>query len=140
MVKIRAINARFKRLMRLKNFEFFQVELSDEEQNAYLLIHDKNKNLNNVSDKFIDVYLIANFELSDLSYQDVLSYSEDLLGMKHHCSYHVQTLKVEEEFVFDFPFDMMAIRKYVQEMLMKLDIKEQLPAFQEADFEYLSQD
>ncbi|MGE7758574.1 hypothetical protein [Peribacillus sp. NPDC097895] len=114
--------------------------LSDEEQNAYLLIHDKNKNLKNVKDKFIDVYLITNFELSDLSYQDVLSFSEDLLGMKYHCSYHLHTLKVEEEFVFDFPFDMMAIRKYVQEMLIRLDIKEQLPNFQEADFDHLSQD
>ncbi|MDF9759268.1 hypothetical protein OKW24_001041 [Peribacillus simplex] len=140
MIKIRAINARFKRLMRLKNPEFFQVELSDEEQNAFLLIHDKNKNLKNVEDKFIDVYLLSNFELSDLSYQDVLSYNEDLLGMKHQCSYHVHTLKVEEEFVFDFPFDMMSIRNYVQENLIKLNIKEQLPTFQEADFDYLSQD
>ncbi|MDW7617956.1 hypothetical protein SC499_25705 [Peribacillus simplex] len=60
--------------------------------------------------------------------------------MKHQCSYHVHTLKVEEEFVFDFPFDMMTIRNYVQEILIKLNIKEQLRTFQEADFDYLSQD
>lgn len=126
--------------MRLKNFEFFQVELSDEDQNAFLLIHDKNKNLRDVEDKFIDVYLISNFELSETSYEDVLSYSDDLLGTKYQCSYYVNTLKVEEEFVFDFPFDMLAIRKYVEELLKKLDIKEPLPVFQEVDFDYLSQD
>lgn len=60
--------------------------------------------------------------------------------MKHQCSYHVHTLKVEEEFVFDFPFDILTIRNYVQEILIKLNIKEQLPTFQEADFDYLSQD
>ncbi|MEC1751889.1 hypothetical protein [Bacillus mojavensis] len=88
----------------------------------------------------INVYLISHFELPDSSYQDVLSLNDDLLGMKHNCSYAMDTLTVTEEFDFDYPFDMLAIREYVQELLSTLKIEKKLPEFEKTDFNYLSQE
>ncbi|BDG82309.1 hypothetical protein BSF_40380 [Bacillus subtilis] len=84
--------------------------------------------------------MISHFELPDSSYQAVLRFNDDLLGMKHNCSYVMDTLTVTEEFNFDFPFDMPAIREYVQELLSPLKIDKKLPEFEETDFNYLSQE
>jgi len=136
---MRKLNSRFKRLLKSCNLEFFKVVLNDEEQDAYLLIHDERIPMDNIEGNRIAVYLISNFELSDSSYQDVLSFNDDLLGMKHNCSYFMNSLRVEKEFDFDFPFDMLAIRDYVQEILSILKIDTKLPDIQETDFNYLSQ-
>lgn len=52
----------------------------------------------------------------------------------------MDTLTVKEEFDFDFPFDMLAIREYVQELLSILKIDKKLPEFEETDFNHLSQE
>lgn len=136
---MRTLNTRFKRLLRLQDLEFFKIVLSDEDQDAYLLIHDQRHLDKEDNGNRIAAYLISNFELSDSSYQDVLSFNDDLLGMKHNCSYFMDSLRVEKEFDFDFPFDMMAIRTYVEEILSILEIDAKLPNFKETDFNYLSQ-
>lgn len=136
---MRTLNTRFKRLLRLRDLEFFQVELNDDERCAFLLFVDE-RLPNSEEGNNINVYLISHFELPDSSYQDVLSLNDDLLGMKHNCSYVMDTLTVKEEFDFDFPFDMLVIRKYVQELLSTLKIDKKLPEFEEMDFNYLSQE
>ncbi|PSA95439.1 hypothetical protein C6370_10755 [Bacillus atrophaeus] len=136
---MRTLNTRFKRLLRLRDLEFFQVELNDDERCAFLLFVDE-RLPDSEEGNNINVYLISHFELPDSSYQDVLSLNDDLLGMKHNCSYVMDTLTVKEEFDFDFPFDMLSIRKYVQELLSTLKIDKKLPEFEETDFNYLSQE
>ncbi len=49
-------------------------------------------------------------------------------------------LSVKEEFDFDFPFDMLAIKRYVQELINMLGINLTLPEMKERDFDKLSQD
>ncbi|MCY8908802.1 hypothetical protein P8907_11665 [Bacillus atrophaeus] len=115
------------------------MELNDDERCAFLLFVDE-RLPDSEEGNNINVYLISHFELPDSSYQDVLSLNDDLLGMKHNCSYVMDTLTVKEEFDFDFPFDMLAIRKYVQELLSTLKIDKKLPEFEETDFNYLSQE
>lgn len=137
---MRTLKTRFKRLLRLHDLEFFKIVMSDEEQAAYLLIHDGRPRSNEIDGNRISTYLISNFELSDSSYQDVLNFNDDLLGMKHNCSYFMDSLRVEKEFDFDFPFDMLAIRNYVQEILSTLGIDTKLPDIKETDFNYLSQE
>ncbi|MFN2747283.1 MULTISPECIES: hypothetical protein [Bacillus] len=102
---------------------------------AHLLIHD-----DQTDQDCIDVYLIYTQELDDDSYQDVVSFNDDLLGMKYKRTHYMNLLKVEEEFDFDFPFDMLAIRHYVQEILNILGINETLPNMKESNFDKLSQD
>ncbi|MHA6165213.1 hypothetical protein [Bacillus mojavensis] len=136
---MRTLHTRFKRLLRLRDFEFFQVELNDDERCAFLLYVDERFPDSEEGDN-INVYLISHFELPDSSYQDVLRFNDDLLGMKHNCSYVMDTLAVKEEFDFDFPFDMLAIREYVQELLSTLKIDKELPECKETDFNYLSQE
>ncbi|MDP4524291.1 hypothetical protein [Bacillus halotolerans] len=136
---MRIINTRFKRLLRLRDFEFFQVELNDDERCAFLLYVDE-RLPDSEEGNNINVYLISHFELPDSSYQAVLRFNHDLLGMKHNCSYVMDTLTVTEEFDFDFPFDMLAIREYVQELLSTLKIDKNLPECKETDFNYLSQE
>lgn len=38
---MRSLNPRFKRLLKLRDLEFFKVVLSDDERDAYLLIYDE---------------------------------------------------------------------------------------------------
>lgn len=127
---MRTLNTRFKRLLRLRDFEFFQVELNDDDRTAFLLFIDE-RLLDSEEGNNVKIFLISHFELSDSSYQDVLSFNDDLLGMKYNCSYVMDTLTVKEEFDFDFPFDMLAIREYVQELLSTLKIDKKLPKFKE---------
>lgn len=137
---MRSLNTRFKRLLRLRDLEFFKVVLSDEERNAYLLIFDERHNQEFEDGNHIKVFLISNFDLSESSYQDVLSFNDDLLGMKHNCSYFMDSLLVQDEFDFDFPFDMLAIRNYVEKILKSLNIDKKVPEINEKDFNYLSQE
>ncbi|MCY8818829.1 hypothetical protein MOE19_19235 [Bacillus atrophaeus] len=130
---MRTLNTRIKRLLRLKHLEFFQVVLSDDNRSAFLLVVDERLPDSEEGNK-INVYLVSHFELSDSSYQDILSFNDDLLGMKHNCSYVLNTLTVKEEFDFDFPFDMLAIRRYVQELIYMLGIDLILPDIQEKRF------
>ncbi|MDA1478419.1 hypothetical protein [Bacillus changyiensis] len=122
------------------------MELSDDDRCFNLLIYDKglselDKGLRDFDKgNLIKAYIITNFELPDSTYQDVLYFVDDLLGMKHNCSHFTDTLFVKEEFDFDFPFDMLAIRNYVQEILSLLGIDKKLPDFKETAFNYLSQD
>ena len=51
----------------------------------------------------------------------------------------MDSLRVEKEFDFDFPFDMLEIRNYVKEILSTLGIDTKLPDIKETDFNYLSQ-
>ncbi|KXZ18972.1 hypothetical protein AXI59_15675 [Bacillus nakamurai] len=133
---MRTLKTRFKRLLRLRNFEFFQViSAENNDYIAHLLIHDAKS-----AKDCIDVYLIYTHDLDDDSYKDVVSFNDDLLGMKYRRSHFMNLLKVEEEFNFDFPFDMLAIRNYVQEILNILGIDETLPTMEESDFDRLSQD
>lgn len=60
--------------------------------------------------------------------------------MKHNCSYAMDILSVKEEFDFDFPFNMLAIKSYVQELIKMLGIDIILPEMKERDFDKLSQD
>ncbi|WP_309244904.1 hypothetical protein [Bacillus sp. WMMC1349] len=113
------------------------MELSDSEKTPFLLFHDERLSGDS---NHVNIYLISDFKLSEESYQDVLSFNDDLLDMKHGCSYFMKTVSVEEEFDFDFPDDMLAIRKYVQEILSLLGIDKELPDFKETAFNYLSQD
>lgn len=137
---MRSLNTRFKRLLRLRDLEFFKVVLSDEERNAYLLIFDERHNQEFEDGNHIKVFFISNFDLSESSYQDVLSFNDDLLGMKHNCSYFMDSLLVQDEFDFDFPFDMLAIRNYVEKILKSLNIDKKVPEINEKDFNYLSQE
>lgn len=136
---MRTLNTRFIRLLRLNDIEFFQVALNDNEKLAYLLYIDEKYSESLEDGNQISVYLISDFELSDSSYEDVLSFNDDLLGMKYNCSYIMDILTVEEEFSFDFPYNMLAIRTYVQRLLMKLNSHKKLPVLEETDFNYLSQ-
>lgn len=97
---MRTVHTRFKRLMRLRDFEFFQVEWNNDERCAFLLYVDE-RLPDSEEGNNINVYLISHFELPDSSYQDVLSFNDDLLGMNHNCSYVMDTLTVTEEFDFD---------------------------------------
>ncbi|WP_134157206.1 hypothetical protein [Bacillus subtilis] len=87
----------------------------------------------------ISVFLVTHCELSDQSYKNVLSFNDDLLGM-NNCSYAMDILSVKEEFDFDFPFNMLAIKSYVQELIKRLGIDITLPEMKERDFDKLSQD
>ncbi|MHC8661559.1 hypothetical protein ACW5MY_19470 [Bacillus sp. Bwzl_19] len=115
------------------------MELNDDDRTAFLLFIDE-RSLDSEEGNNVKIFLISHFELSELSYQDVLSFNDDLLGMKYNCSYVMDTLTVKEEFDFDFPFDMLAIREYVQELLSTLKIDKKLPKLKETDFNYLSQE
>lgn len=138
---MRSLNTRFKRLLKLRDLEFFKVVLSDDERDAYLLICDeRHSQINSEDGNSIKIFLISNFELSESSYQDVLSFNDDLLGMKYKCSYFMDSVLVQEEFDFDFPFDMLAIRNYVEKVLKSLSINKEIPDIKEKDFNYLSQE
>ncbi len=138
---MRALHTRFKRLLKLRNLEFFQLVLCDDERSAFLLVVDKRLvDFDSQGGNLISVYLVTHFELSDQSYKDILSFNDDLLGMKHNCSYATDILSVKEEFDFDFPFNMLAIKSYVQELIKMLGIDITLPEMKERDFDKLSQD
>lgn len=96
-------------------------------------IHKKTEDGNHIK-----IFLIFNFELSEESYQDVLRFNDDLLEMKYNCSYFMDHVLVKDE--FDFPFKMLAIQTYVEELLSTLDIDITLPKLEEKDFNYLSQE
>lgn len=120
-------------LLKLRDLEFFKVVLSDDERDANLLICDeRHPQVKSEDGNSIKIFLISNFELSDLSYQDVLSFNDDLLGMKYHCSYVGDNVLVQED--FDFPYEMLAIRNYIEKILKSLGIDK------EKDFNYLSQE
>ncbi|MGO0713510.1 hypothetical protein P5408_012065 [Bacillus subtilis] len=115
--------------------------LSDDERSAFLLVVDKRLvDFDSQGGNHISVYLVTHFELSDQSYKDVLNFNDDLLDMKHNCSYSMDILSVKEEFDFDFPFDMLAIKRYVQELINMLAINLTLPEMKERDVDKLSQD
>ncbi|AMQ04998.1 hypothetical protein [Sporosarcina psychrophila] len=137
---MRPLNTRFKRLLRLRDFDFFQVVVSDDNKTPYLLLHDEHLQTASSKGNHVAIYLIPNCELSDTSHQDILRFNDDLLGMKHNYFYFMNTLFVEEEFVFDFPYDMLVIRKYVQEILTILKNYVLLPIFEEINFNYFSQE
>lgn len=138
---MRSLNTRFKRLLKLRDLEFFKVVLSDDERDAYLLICDERHPQVEFEDgNSIKIFLISNFELSDLSYQDILSFNDDLLGMKYNCSYVMDNVLVQEEFDFDFPYEMLAICDYVEKILKSLGIDKEIPNIKEKDFNYLSQE
>ncbi|RST57789.1 hypothetical protein D5F11_020725 [Siminovitchia terrae] len=138
---MRVFRTRFRRILRLHNIEFFQIVLSDDDRGAFLLVYDEERVAQKPDDgNHIRLFLISNFELSDSSCQDVLSFNDDLLGMKPNCSYFMDILRVEEEFDYDFPFHMLAVRDYIQEILSTVGIDEKLPNLKNTDFNYLSQD
>ncbi len=138
---MRALHTRFKRLLKLRNLEFFQLVLCDDERSAFLLVLDERLvDFDSQGGNQIRVYLVTHFELSDQSNKDVLSFNDDLLGMKRNCSYAMDILSVKEEFDFDFPFNMLAIKSYVQELIKMLGIDITLPEMKERDFDKLSQD
>lgn len=136
---MRRSKTRFIRLLRLNEMEFFQVELRDSERTAFLLYIDERRSPDSQEGNEVLIYLISDFDLSETSYEDVLSFNNDLLGMKFNCSYIMDILKVEEEFNFDFPSDMLAISRYVQTLLTQLHSDKKLPVLTENDFNYLSQ-
>lgn len=136
---MRVLHTRFQILLRLNKVEFFQIEMNDTERTAFLLYVDERKSANSEEGNIISIYLISDFELSAPSYEDVLSFNDDLLGMKYNCSYVMEVLPVEEEFHFDFPYHMLAIQEYVQQLLVKVHTDKKLPLLEEADFNYLSQ-
>lgn len=133
------LDTRFKRLLRLNDIEFFQIEMSDNEKSAFLLYIDEKYPAALKEGNKISIYLVSDFELSAASYENVLSFNDDLLGMKYNCAYIMNSLWVEEEFNFDFPFDMLAVHEYVQQLLLRLNIEKKLPVLEESDFNYLSQ-
>lgn len=140
---MRSLNPRFKRLLKLRDLEFFKVVLSDDERDAYLLIYDeRHSQIESEDGNSIKIFLISNFELSESSYQDVLSFNDGLLGMKYKYSYFMDSVFVQEkfEFEFDFPFDMLAIRNYVEKILKSLSIDKEIPDIKEKGFNYLSQE
>lgn len=95
--------------------------LCDDERSAFLLVLDERLvDFDSQGGNHISVYLVTHFELSDQSYKDVLSFNDDLLGMEHNCSYAMDILSVKEELDFDFPFNMLAIKSYVQELIIKM--------------------
>nr|WP_306664915.1 hypothetical protein [Bacillus pumilus] len=123
------------RWLRTRDVEFFQVISQDSEESAFLLYLDQRRPH---AGNHIDVCLISHFELSEESYEDVLSFNNDMLGFKPNCSYCMDTMSVEEEFEFDFPRDMLAIQRYVDNLLNRIQANK-LPAMTEKDFNYLSQ-
>lgn len=140
---MRSLNPRFKRLLKLRDLEFFKVVLSNDERDAYLLIYDeRHSQIESEDGNSIKIFLISNFELSESSYQDVLSFNDGLLGMKYKYSYFMDSVFVQEkfEFEFDFPFDMLAIRNYVGKILKSLSIDKEIPDIKEKGFNYLSQE
>ncbi|MDS9995354.1 hypothetical protein [Bacillus atrophaeus] len=115
--------------------------LCDDERSAFLLVLDERLvDFDSQGGNQIRVNLVTHFELSDQSNKDVLSFNDDLLGMKRNCSYTMDILSVKEEFDFDFPFNMLAIKSYVQELIKMLGIDITLPEMKERDFDKLSQD
>lgn len=123
---MRSLNPRFKRLLKLRDLEFFKVVLSDDERDAYLLIYDeRHSQIESEDGNSIKIFLISNFKLSESSYQDVLSFNDDLSGMKYKCSYFMDSVFVQEE--FNFSFDMLAIRNYVEKILKSLSIDKEIP-------------
>ncbi|WP_411810202.1 hypothetical protein [Bacillus altitudinis] len=107
----------------------------DTEESAFLLYIDQRRPKGG---NHIDIYLVSHFELSEESYEDVLSFNNDMLGYKPACSYYMDTLSVKEEFEFDFPYDMLAVQRYVDELLERVQANK-LPDITEKNFDYLSQ-
>ena len=132
---LRQLKTRFIRWLRTRDVEFFQVISQDTEESAFLLYVDQRCQK---SGNHIDIYLISHFELSEKSYEDVLSFNNDMLGNKPACSYYMDILPVEEEFDFDFPYDMLAVQRYVDELLERVQANK-LPDITEKNFDYLSQ-
>ncbi|ARW31582.1 uncharacterized protein S101441_02033 [Bacillus subtilis subsp. subtilis] len=66
---MRALHTRFKRLLKLRNLEFFQLVLSDDERSAFLLVlEERLEDFDSQGGNQISVYLVTHFELSDQSY------------------------------------------------------------------------
>lgn len=135
------MNTRFKRLLKLRDIEFFNIIVNDDDRTAFLLIYDERRPQKQAEDgNHIKLFLISTFELSEAAYEDVLRFNDDLLDMKYNCSYFMESVKVAEEFEFDFPFEIRAIRTYVEELVHVLKLDVTLPELSEKDFNYLSQD
>ncbi|PRO41690.1 hypothetical protein C6W18_06680 [Bacillus sp. LLTC93] len=132
---MRTLKTRFIRWLRTRDVEFFQVISHDSKESAFLLYLDQRRSQDG---NHIDVFLISHFDLSEETYEDVLSFNNDMLGSKPNCSYCMDTISVEEEFEFDFPCDMLAIQRYVDNLLKRVQANK-LPALTEKDFNYLSQ-
>ncbi len=132
---MRTLKTRFIRWLRTRDVEFFQVMSQDTEESAFLLYIDQRRP---EGGNHIDIFLISHFELSEESYGDVLSFNDDMLGFKPTCSYCMDTLPVEEEFEFDFPCDMLAIQRYVDDLLNRVQASK-LPELTHKDFDFLSQ-
>ena len=138
-LNLRLLKTRFERLLRLRELEFFQVILHDEERYAFLLYFDEECAGSKVDLEAIKIYLISNFELSAQSYEDVLSFNNDMFGMKPCRGYFMEEVKVEEEFDFDFPNDMDAVRRYAQYVLELTGNKKDLGQLENERFNYLTQ-
>ncbi|WKA54983.1 hypothetical protein [Planococcus shixiaomingii] len=104
---------RFKRLLRTRNSEFFQIDLADDDRTAFLLYVDCQD-----VEKPIDIYLITHFQVSDKSYEEILSFNNDMLSMKPTRHYYMKDLILEDrEFEYDFPKGMDAIINFINQIL-----------------------
>ncbi|MDG8483878.1 hypothetical protein OLA23_10930, partial [Streptococcus pneumoniae] len=81
---MRTLKTRFIRWLRTRDVEFFQVMSQGTEESAFLLYIDQRRP---EGGNHIDILLISHFELSEESYEDVLSFNDDMLGFKPTCSY-----------------------------------------------------
>lgn len=133
---MKSTKTRFQRLLRTRNSEFFQIELADDDRMAFLLYVDQRD-----LQKPIDIYLIAHFQLSDASYDEILSFNNDMLGMKPVRQYFMDHLiLVEREFTFDFPENMSAVCGFINQILQGKNKDVLISGIQDKDFNYLSQD
>ena len=138
-MNLRLLKTRFERLLRLRGLEFFKVVLHDDKRDAFLLYFDGEVFDSKDELDSIKIYLISNFELSGQSYEDVLSFNNDMFGMKPSRGYVMEEVKVEEEFDFDFPNDMDAVRRYAQYVLELTGHKKELEQLKNGRFNYLTQ-
>lgn len=147
---------RNKRLLRTREFEFFEIINHDDDTLGYLTIidtkrpsrlsdfpelvgieieEDFDKNANHIK---ADIFKLPNFNQDSL--EETYLFIEDLIGLKPDCSYHVSEHNIRNILEFDLPNHMLGIVEFVYELLLPINVNMDFSGVSEETFNYLSQD
>jgi hypothetical protein len=145
---------RFRRLLRTRNLEFFEI---NKEENAcgYVLFYD-NRRQSRLSDfpilveieseedfdsskNHINVTVFKN-NMDEQSFENTNLFISDMLDTKADCSYYINEKNIDKELEFDMPDHMLGIVDFLKLLISDNGIEIQIPEIQEESFNYLSQE
>lgn len=147
---------RNKRLIRTRDFEFYEIAYNGEQTLGYLASIDTRRpsqltdfpelvgieteesfdeNANHIK---VFIFKLNPMEKSHL--ESKYLFIEDLIGFKVDCSYHVSEYEINTILEFDFPDHILEIVKFVNGLFSSIKEDFYLSNISEKSFNYLSQE